>query len=98
MARRRRLEAEPLDHEPPAWLWQFGRSDPQWRREGDGGPDGDWCRAEVRARRRWREARDAWLAERGLVVADMHGLSWEEFKRIRREEPHRVLYRPGRGS
>jgi hypothetical protein len=84
--------------EPPAWLWQFPRRDPQWRREGDGrngdGLEDSWCTAEVRARRRWTEARDAWLAERGLVMWGMRGLPWAELKRIRREEPHRILRRP----
>ncbi|MER5468034.1 hypothetical protein [Streptomyces sp. NPDC002685] len=92
--RRRRQEKPPVDSEPPEWIWQYRRSDPQWRREGDAGPDNNWCTAEVKARQRWREARDAWLEERALVMSDMRGLRWDEFKRIRREEPHRILRHP----
>ncbi|MFF4792309.1 hypothetical protein ACFY2M_21615 [Streptomyces sp. NPDC001276] len=48
----------------------------------------------VAARRRWKEERDAWLREHGLVMNGMSGLSWDEFRRIEREEPHRILRRP----
>lgn len=86
--------------EPPEWIWQFPRRDPQWRRDGDGKGGGtldeNWCTAEVKARQRWREARDAWLEERGLVVSDMRGLLWPEYRRIEKEEPHRILRRPER--
>lgn len=85
-----------MEMEPPGWIWQFPRRDPQWRREGDGGPDNDWCAAQVAARLRWRVARDGWLEERGLVVSDMRGLAWPEYKRIQREEPHRIPRRPER--
>ena len=96
MARRRRPAAAPVEMEPPEWLWQFPRRDPQWRREGDGGPDKDWCAAEVAARQRWREACRAWLDERGLVMWSASAVTGPEFKRIQREEPHRILRRPER--
>jgi hypothetical protein len=84
MARRRRPEAEPLDHEPPASLWQFRRAD--W--------DGPQRIEDIAAARlKWRKAREEWLRERGLVLWGMSGLSWTEFKRIGREEPHRILRR-----
>ncbi|KOG58426.1 hypothetical protein ADK77_44140 [Streptomyces antibioticus] len=88
MARRRRPEAEPLDYEPPAWLWRFRRS--------------DWDRPRtveeiVAARLKWRGAREEWLRERGLVLWGVPGVSWDEFKRIKREEPHRVLRRRDAG-
>ncbi|MFJ6846416.1 hypothetical protein ACIQRE_27555 [Streptomyces griseoluteus] len=47
------------------------------------------------ARRRWRERRDGWLEEHGLVMWGMRGLSAQEFKRIEQQEPHRILRRPG---
>lgn len=81
-----------MEMEPPEWIWQFPRHDPQWRREG--GPDSDWCTSEAAARHRWRVARDDWLEERGLVLSDMRGLPWPEYKRVQREEPHRILRRP----
>jgi len=93
VARRRRPAAPEVDLAPPDWIWQYRRHDPQWRRD-DGGPDNNWCTAEVAARRRWHDARDAWLEERNLVVWSMRGLSWHEFKRIQQQEPHRILRHP----
>lgn len=92
MARRRRPEAPPLDMEPPEWLWgePMGRIAMRAQREGQS----DWITAVIRARKVWQAERDAWLAERGLVVSGMQGLAWREFQRIEREEPHRVLRRP----
>ncbi|MFJ3635227.1 hypothetical protein [Streptomyces sp. NPDC090112] len=58
----------------------------------------DWIAAVIRTRREWRTKRDAWLEERGLVVSDMRGLSWQEYKRIEREEPHRILRRRHEGE
>ncbi|MCC0099444.1 hypothetical protein K7B10_32650 [Streptomyces flavotricini] len=54
----------------------------------------DWIAAVIRTRREWRVKRDDWLEERGMVVDGMRGLSHQEFKRIEREEPHRILRRP----
>lgn len=79
--------------EPPEWLWRFSPS--AWVNEqADSGEDATIA-AMVAARRRWREARDAWLEERGLVMWGMGGLPWHEFKRIEQQEPHRILRRPG---
>ena len=81
------------DCEAPAWLWQFRGED--W---GVSWPPSDAVPGEllnvVRARRQWREAREEWLAERGLVMWGMRGLSRQEFERIERQEPDRVLRRP----
>ncbi|HET9383111.1 MAG TPA: hypothetical protein VFP69_20095, partial [Streptomyces sp.] len=84
MARRRRSAAPLVEMEPPQWLWQFRRSDPQWRREGDGGPDADWARAEVRARARWSAAAQEWLDERDLALWPYFRGTWQEFKRVER--------------
>lgn len=78
--------------EPPAWIWgeSMGRIVAAAKRRGEE----DWIAAVLRTRKEWREARDAWLNERGLVVQDMAGLSYREYQRIEREQPHRVLRRP----
>ncbi|MFI8279755.1 hypothetical protein ACIGBH_33625 [Streptomyces sp. NPDC085929] len=91
MARRRRPEAPPLDDTVPDWLWgePMGRIAATAKRRGEE----DWIAAVIRTRREWRERRDAWLKERGMVVSGMRGLSYQEFKRIEREEPHRVVPR-----
>lgn len=77
---------------PPEWLWQFSYA--RWFRERSEAGEVATIEEAVKARRRWREARDAWLQRRGLVMPDMRGLSWHEFKQIEREEPHRILRRP----
>jgi hypothetical protein len=94
MARRRRLEpvtAQP-DDDVPDWLWGFPMNRWAAERKAAGEPVdlGVFCRE----RDAWREQRDAWLRERGLVLYGMRGLTSEEFSRIKREEPHRVLLRP----
>lgn len=43
---------------------------------------------------RWHEACRQWLEERGLVTWPMRGITWLEYQRTAREEPHRVLHRP----
>jgi hypothetical protein len=78
--------------EPPDWIWSFQTNRWFMRPKEDG--EHQSVQAFVEARRRWHEQRDAWLEERGLVLYGMRGLSWEEFKRIRKEEPHRILRRP----
>ncbi|MEU8688839.1 hypothetical protein [Streptomyces sp. NPDC048665] len=100
MASARRAARAGLDRqqgaecEAPAWLWRFRSYD--W---GIPWPPSDANPVElrelVRARRQWRETREAWLAERDLVMYGMHGLSLRDFQRIEHEEPHRVLRRPG---
>lgn len=90
MARRRRPEpgaAQP-DDGVPDWLWG-GCSLRRWLREHGGQLDGFHA-----SRVEWEHRRRRWLLERGLVVRDMAGLTWEGFKRIEREEPHRILRRP----
>lgn len=76
----------------PEWLWGFSYA--RWvAAVQEAGGDAS-LEAAIRARRKWREARDAWLEERGLVMWGMRGLTCGEFKRIEQEEPHRVLHRP----
>lgn len=93
MARRRRQEVQPdIDDAVPDWLWEFdGR---QW---GWHSKDVRSCQGRIeghyRAKLKWREACREWLAERNLVTSEH--CTWREFKRIEREEPHRVLRRPG---
>jgi hypothetical protein len=53
-----------------------------------------WIDEVIAQRRAWQVKRDAWLEERGLIVYGMRGLSSREFKRIEREEPHRIVRRP----
>lgn len=81
MARRRRPAVEPLDFEPPEWLL---RPPPRPELPFD-------ATGYLRARREWRAARDVWLRERGLVVWSMAGLSWADYRRIEREESHRIV-------
>lgn len=87
MARRRRPEAPPVDTEPPEWIWQFPTR--RWVVEHGGSMDG-----LHEAKREWHERCREWLDERGLVMWDHSVMTWLEFKRIRREEPHRILRRP----
>ncbi|MFJ5306125.1 hypothetical protein [Streptomyces sp. NPDC088350] len=88
MARRRRPEPVPLDYEPPDWFWE-GCSLRRWLREHDGVLDGYHA-----AKQEWRERCREWLEVRGLVMYGMSGLTWEDYKRVEREEPHRILRRP----
>lgn len=73
----------------PEWVWgrEFGPR--QWVADHDGSFEGRYDAVKA-----WREERDAWLQERGLVMSGMHGLSYEDYKRIEREEPNRILRRP----
>ena len=90
MARRRRPEqasAQP-DDEPPEWFWN-GCDLRQWLRAHDGQLEGFHA-----AKVAWLQRRQEWVQERGLVVSGMPGLTHEEYKRIRREEPHRILRWP----
>ena len=95
MARRRRPAAAPLDMEPPDWLWgePMGRIVARAQARGEE----DWIAAVLRSRRELQAKRVAWLEERGLVMWEAGGMPWQEYKRIEREEPHRILRRPGGG-
>lgn len=90
MARRRR-QAPVEDAGTPEWLWEFDGRLWGWHAK-----DLRSCQGQIEghnaARMRWRAARHEWLEERGLVTRDSG--TWSDFKRIEREEPHRVLRRP----
>lgn len=90
--RRRRQEAPPLELEPPEWIWQFRWKDWGLEMPSESNPVkvDDWHAA----RQQWRKACREWLDERGLVDWGHSNVTWPEFKRIRREEPHRILRRP----
>lgn len=91
MARRRRPEAPPLDDTVPDWF----RGEPMGRIARRAMQEGkDWTHEVIAQRQALRERREAWLKERGLVMEGMRGLSYQEFKRIEREEPHRVFRPP----
>ncbi|WP_405524591.1 hypothetical protein OG426_16090 [Streptomyces canus] len=87
MARRRPPEAQPLDDEPPEWLWQFSMR--RWLAEHDGSLDG-----LREAKAEWHQRCREWLDERGLVEWSHSSVTWHEYKRIQREEPHRIPRRP----
>jgi hypothetical protein len=88
MARRRRPAPTELDDAVPEWFWEFDGTLWGWHAK-----NLRLCRGQIEghhaARTRWHTARREWLEERGLVASD--SVSWSEFKRIEREEPHRVL-------
>ncbi|MFF4566187.1 hypothetical protein [Streptomyces sp. NPDC001435] len=95
MARRRRPAPPERDDEVPDWLWGFDGRDWGWHSKDPrsasraGLPiDGHYA-----AKMRWRDACREWLGERGLVTREHYG-NWQEFKRIQREEPHRILRQP----
>lgn len=73
----------------PEWVWGREYTALQWARDHGGRIEG-----RFEALRAWRIRRDEWLRGHGLVVSGMAGLAYEEFKRIEREEPHRILRRP----
>lgn len=95
MARRRKPEAAPLDDEPPDWFWEFDGRLWGWHSKNLRS-----CKGQIEghhdAQMEWHKACRQWLNERGLVAWHCGGVSWQEFKRIEREEPHRVLRRPER--
>ncbi|MFE2967856.1 hypothetical protein ACFXKC_30105 [Streptomyces sp. NPDC059340] len=77
----------------PEWVWGREYTARQWVRDHDGRIEGRY-EAAMGYRARCRE----WLDERGLVMQGMN-VSYEEYKRIEREEPHRVLRQPqGEGA
>lgn len=78
---------------PPEWLWGRDVTARQWARD-----HGGFFEGRYEAVKEWRRERDAWLLAHGLVVQGMSGVSYEEFKRIEREEPHRVLRQPPRNG
>lgn len=82
----------PAAEQPPGWLWKF--SPYEWVDERACTGEEETVAALVAARRRWRKARDGWLEERGLVVWGMRGVTHDEYRRIEREAPHRILRRP----
>lgn len=88
MARRRRPEPERGSVDVPDWFWE-GCDLRRWLRERDGVLDGFHA-----AKQEWHARCRAWLEERDLVMWGHSSVSWGEFKRIEREEPHRVLRRP----
>lgn len=87
MARRRRPAPPPTVMEPPGWLWAFPAR--RWVAEHDGRADGRY-----EAAMQWHERCRKWLDERGLVMWGHSSVTWHEFQRIRREEPHRILRHP----
>jgi hypothetical protein len=83
MARRRRREpeAEQPGGDIPDWFWD--RPDArQWLRE-HGTSDGLHA-----ARTEWARRRQDWARQHGLIVVGL--VSYQEYKRIEREEPHRI--------
>lgn len=93
MVSARRAARAGLDRSPeetddgiPAWVWGREFMARNWVRDHDGRIEGRY-----EALKAWRQKRDAWLREHGLVVHGMAGLDYEDFKRIEREEPHRIL-------
>lgn len=86
------------DHEElPEWFMRFRPED--WPLSGlTGAEPADPADRAVydyaRSRRLWKMAKFEWIAEQGLVAWGMPGLTHEEFKRIEREEPHRVFHWP----
>jgi hypothetical protein len=88
MARRRRPPATAADLDTPEWLWN-GCDVRLWLREHGGQLDGFH-----QARLAWHATCQAWLLERGLVMIEHPTFSYDEYRRICREEPHRVVRRP----
>ena len=77
----------------PEWFWQLRWTD--WGLKGRPGPDNPTKLSDImRARQEWREARERWLEERGLIAWPMRGVTYRGYERIAQEEPHRVLHRP----
>ena len=76
-----------MEMEPPEWLWQFPTR--RWVAEHGGTTDGLYA-----AKLEWSQRCREWLDERGLVDWSHSSVTWPEYKRIRREEPHRILRRP----
>lgn len=90
--RRARMQpaAEPVEG-IPEWVWGREFRTRRWLLDHGGSAEGRY-----EAVKEWEVKRDAWLRERGLVMYGMAGLGYEEFRRICREEPHRVIgHRPG---
>lgn len=74
----------------PEWVWGDQVRPRQWARDHGGLKEGRYD-----AVMEWRERCRQWLDERGLVM-DGVNVAYEECRRIKREEPHRVLRRPVR--
>ncbi|MEU6312374.1 hypothetical protein [Streptomyces sp. NPDC047014] len=95
--RRARMRVPESEAGVPGWLWEFDGRQWGWHsknpRSSGGRVDGHYD-----ARVRWHAACSAWLDERGLVTWEHNAGSWEDFLRIEREEPHRILRRPQQGE
>ncbi|MEV6835532.1 hypothetical protein AB0N17_13610 [Streptomyces sp. NPDC051133] len=87
--RRARMQpaAEPVG-DVPDWVWGDEFRARRWVRDHGGSVEGRY-----EAYQEWRERCRRWLNERGLVI-DGVNVQYHEFKRIEREEPHRILRRP----
>lgn len=72
----------------PEWVWGREYTARQWARDHDGSIEG-----RFEALREWRARCHQWLDDQGLVMQGMN-VSYEEFKRVQREEPQRVLRPP----
>lgn len=97
--RKKRQDVAPVVEEVPAWIWQFRFADWPDPDHPGRGPNGEiYVAGHVAMRRRWSEAVDAWLNERGLVLWPQSSprVTYTEYQRIRREEPWRILRRPHR--
>ncbi|MGW5272751.1 hypothetical protein ACWEQP_09230 [Streptomyces sp. NPDC004044] len=80
------------DSGPPEWLWGFQSN--HWFMRPKDGDEHKSLQAFIGARREWRESCREWLDERGLVLWGISSISWHDYQRIEREEPHRILRRP----
>jgi hypothetical protein len=102
---RRRTQIQPQADrpEPPVWIWQFRPAD--WPLK-DGPVDtgiGGGTEVEIgrycEARRLWRAACAKWLTTNEMVMLGRGlKLPYPEYKRLCKEEPHRILRgtdRPG---
>jgi len=87
-----------VDMEAPDWLWEFDGRDWGWhsRHPRDAFRAGRLLDGHYAAKMKWTEACREWLEERGLVMWEHNGGAFSEYKRIEREEPHRILRRPSR--
>lgn len=79
----------------PDWLWAFDGRQWGWHAKGLRSCGGQ-IEGRYDALQRWHEACRAWLEGQGLVAWEHNGGSLDDFQRIEREEPHRILRRPSR--
>lgn len=76
-----------MEMEPPEWIWSFPTR--RWV-AGSGGQTEGLYETVMQWHQRCRE----WLEERDLVEWTHSSVTWAEYKRVQREEPHRILRRP----